>query len=445
MFATADPKQPFCVANQIEIFPRDEQVLFKLYQPVVGSMAISLYETLIQNFDPYEILSDAKGIYYLQEQMDCGLKQLFTALHRLEAVGLVQTYLTDSKVSQVLVFKLLRVPAAAEFFATPLLASYLKEKMGVTAFNHLSHYFSKQSRLRHKAIKNVRDVSASFFEVFHLPDEEAINPSEEVQKAARANQIHDVSRARINRRDSIDWQFLRQQFAMYQVDPGEVRKNQQQIRSLMQTYGLSEQEFVDEALPSLHGSNHLNLGRIANLLADNYKDDETRRQIKAKLQVGQEKAGPVLHASNQQKELLQQAAKQSPAEFLYHLKRKKGGFVSSSEKRVLNSLNGQYGLPPDLINILSYTCLTYDSVVSASLAYRIANDWLQHGITNSAQALQYLAERRQTGSRRHFARNSKRVEQGTDWTKKKAKGANEQEMKDLRQFFKNLDNPDKTK
>lgn len=445
MFATADPKQPFCVANQIEIFPRDEQVLLKLYQPVVGSTAISLYETLIQDFDPYEILSDAKGIYYLQEQMDCGLKQLFAALHRLEAVGLVQTYLTNNAVRQILVFKLLRVPSSAEFFATPLLASYLKEKMGVTAFNSLSRYFSKQNSLRHKTIKNVRDVSASFFEVFHLPDEEAINPSEEVRKAARANQVHDVSQARINRHDSIDWQFLRQQFAMYQVDPGEVKKNKQQIRSLMATYGLSEQEFVDEALPSLHGSHHLNLGRIANLLADNYKDDQTRQQIERKVKHGQENSAPIIHASNAQKKLLQQAVKRSPAEFLYHLKQQKGGFVSSSEKRVLNSLSGQYGLPEDLINILSYTCLSYDSVVSASLAYRIANDWLQHGVTNSAQALQYLAERRQTGNQRRFARNNKRVEQGTDWTKKKAKGANEQEMQDLRRFFKNLHNPDETK
>ena len=51
-------------------------------------------------------------------------------------------------------------------------------------------------------------------------------------------------------------------------------------------------------------------------------------------------------------------------------------------------------LPSDLINILIYACLTYDSMVSSNLAYRIANDWLQHGVASSTQAMQYLEKRK---------------------------------------------------
>ena len=101
MFETADPRQPFLVLNRVDLFPDDEKVMVKLYQPLVGAIAIALYQTLIQAFEPYSMLSDAEGIYTLQEQLDCSLKELFRSLHKLEGVGLVQTFLADNVVNQV--------------------------------------------------------------------------------------------------------------------------------------------------------------------------------------------------------------------------------------------------------------------------------------------------------------------------------------------------------
>ena len=84
------------------------------------------------------MISEAKGIYSLQEQLDCSLKQMFNSLHKLEAVGLVQTYLSDNVFNNILVFKLLKIPSSDNFFSTPLLASLLKEKVGVPTFHNLS-------------------------------------------------------------------------------------------------------------------------------------------------------------------------------------------------------------------------------------------------------------------------------------------------------------------
>lgn len=443
MFATADPKQPFCVANQIVIFPQDQEVLIKLYQPLIGSTAVALYQTLIQDFDPLEILAEAKGIYCLQEQLNCSLRKMFSALHRLEAVGLIQTFLADNVVRKVLVFKMLKVPSSADFFATPLLASLLKEKIGDSNFHQVSHFFAKKNRLKQKTIKNARDVSASFFDVFRLPDQEAISPSAEIQQAERDNRLAKVGAAKINQQTRIDWPFMKQQFALYQINADEVDRHRQEIANLMRTYGLNEQDFVDECLPALHGKNKLEMPQIANLIARNFRSNHTRRQVNQEIAHDQKKkVGPHLAAA--QNKLLRDATRLSPADFLYKIKEKKGGFVSSSEKRVLNNLSGQYGLPADLINILSYTCLSYDSMVSANLAYRIANDWLQHGVGTAAQALTYIAQRRRSKGPAHY-RAQKRVEEGTDWSKKKAKEGNHQELADLQNFFKHLDNPNQAK
>lgn len=441
MFETADPKQPFFVLNQVELFPKDDEVLIKLYQPLVGANAIALYQTLIQDFDPYSILTDAKGLYYLQEQLDCSLKKLFNSLHKLEATGLVKTYLVNNVVNEVLAFKLLNVPSAAEYFGTPLLASLLKEKVGVTSFHELSHHFAKKAQSKQKQIKNARDISASFLDVFRLPGDEAISPSEDVLQAGQDNRDIAVGKAEVNNRDTVDWQFLADQFAFYHIPQSEIDKNKERIRGVMQTYGLSEKEFVDEILPSLHGSRKLNLSVIENMIADNYKSSTTRKE----LQRNRERQPQVSISFTADKQKLLDAAEQdSPAEFLYKLKSEKGGFASPGEKRTLNVLRTQYGLPADLINILVYTCLTYDTMVSTRLAYRIANDWMQHGIATAAQALQYVAQRRQkytekSNNKRVFKQN-KRVEKGTNWKEKKAKIKPNVDSDELKNFFKNMEN-----
>lgn len=442
MFETADPKHLYYVANRVRIFPEDEKVLIKLYQPLVGAVAVALYQTLIQNYDPYGIISDSKGIYSLQEQLDCSLKQLFNSLHKLEAVGLVQTFLSDNVFNNVLVFKLLQVPAADKFFATPLLASLLKEKVGVPTFHDLSHAFAQEAKLKEKPIKNAKDVSANFFDVFRLPGDEAITPSSDVVQAAQENKVHEVETAKVNDHDSIDWDFIKQEYSRYQIPASEIDLNKEQIRGLIQTYGLSEKEFVDESLPCLHGSYSLNMRDISNTLAENYKRTNTRENVQVQLNEGRKKAlAAIKDMDDNDKKLLKAANESSPAEFLYKLKTQKGGITSANEKQIINNLHTQYGLPEDLINILTYTCLTYDTVVSSNLAYKIANDWLQHGVATAVQALQYVKKRRNSfGKKRPVRTYQKRVEKGTDWSKKKADRDAGISTEQLKNLFKDLNN-----
>lgn len=442
MFETADPKHLYYVANRVRLFPEDEKVLIKLYQPLVGAVAVALYQTLIQNYDPYGIISDSKGIYSLQEQLDCSLKQLFNSLHKLEAVGLVQTFLSDNVFNNVLVFKLLQVPAADKFFATPLLASLLKEKVGVPTFHDLSHAFAQDAKLKEKPIKNAKDVSANFFDVFRLPGDEAITPSSDVVQAAQENKVHEVEIAKVNDHDSIDWDFIKQEYSRYQIPASEIDLNKEQIRGLIQTYGLSEKEFVDESLPCLHGSYSLNMRDISNTLAENYKRTNTRENVQSQLNEGRKKAlAAIKDMDDNDKKLLKAANESSPAEFLYKLKTQKGGITSANEKQIINNLHTQYGLPEDLINILTYTCLTYDTVVSSNLAYKIANDWLQHGVATAVQALQYVKKRRNSfGKKRPVRTYQKRVEKGTDWSKKKADRDAGISTEQLKNLFKDLNN-----
>ena len=116
MFETDNPKQPFFIANHIDLYPADIRILVKLYQPLIGSLALSMYLSLNEDYNSGAMLSDSTGLYALQEQLDCNLKSLFIALHKLEGTGLIQTRMIENEImGQVLVFQLAKVPSSSQF------------------------------------------------------------------------------------------------------------------------------------------------------------------------------------------------------------------------------------------------------------------------------------------------------------------------------------------
>ncbi|BDR60745.1 DnaD domain protein [Lactobacillus xylocopicola] len=444
MSKTPNPKQPFFITNRVEVSAPELRTLVKLYQPLVGSQALALYLSLNEDYRSDAILSDSQAIYQLFEQLDCDGKSLFAALHKLEAVGLVQTRLANNEImGEVLLFQLTSVPSSSEFFATALLASLLKEKVGVTAFQKLSRDFARESKRNENQVngmQNAQDISASFMEVFRLPAAEAIDPSLEVKQAARENQPQKDARARINEDDHIDWDFMKQQFEIYQIAGPEIDRNREAIRGVMRTYGLSEQEFVDEALPCLHGDYQLNMTLVKQTIAASVHADRTRQQMKAATPTTANRASSGAGLEPQAQKVLQLAQTKSPAQFLYKLKTAKNDYVDASEYKVIDSLYNEKGIPAELLNILTYACLKSGSNISYRLANKILHDWLQHGVKDGRQALEYLAQREQNkGQYQRLYAPQKRVEKGTDWSKHQAKERTDVSADDLKNFFKNLE------
>lgn len=76
------------------------------------------------------------------------------------------------------------------------------------------------------------------------------------------------------------------------------------------------------------------------------------------------------------------------------------------------------GLTPPLINLIVHTCFEYDAVLTNNLADRIANDWLQKGITTPTEAIAYLKERKNKRNQKQYYRTPKKtVHKLTDWSK----------------------------
>jgi replication initiation and membrane attachment protein len=414
LFYSDDPKQPFYVINQLDVTSKQMQVLTKLYQPLVGNQAVALYLTLANEYSSLPLASDYRTLLQLETELDCGLKPIFTALHKLEAVGLCKNYLDQNVVlGQVLKLQLLPVLAAEDFFDEFLLRSLLLEKVGVVAFKRLRKQFAAQLL----TVQDAKDVSASFFDVFSLTPEQLANAPLEKQPAGRNSSV-------LNSQSDfqIDWPYLQERLQAYHISADEINAHRQQIATIMAFYRYSVDDFVQVVLPTLvPGKDELDMKLIeqsANQAGPAKQANHLRRQLTS---ASRQSAEAVVRQLDQADDRLLQEVNQLPAPaFLEKIKQSKGGYVTAQERRVIFNLQNRSGLTPAMTNLVVKTCLDYDAILTQNRADRIANDWLQHGITTTAAAIVYTKKFKNKQQRHYQRRSNKRVEQGTDWQAKQA-------------------------
>lgn len=268
-----------------------------------------------------------------------------------------------------------------------------------------------------------------------------------MKKAASENTGQKIVPAQVNDHSNIDWEFLKQQFEMYQIPPEQVTLHQREIASLMTTYNLNEKEFSDKAMYAMREAPtqyELNMQLIEEKIAE---ESQNVRFLANKENPKEEKLD-LSGLSHNEQEIVKNATDLSPYDFLHKVKKQYGGQVYSSESYTINVINRKYHLPVSVLNMVVYTCLTYNSVVSYNLAKRIAEDWTENQVGDAVTALKRINARKQdnhkeplikTQETKKTSYGKKRVEEGTDWSKKKAKVNKSVSAEELRNFFKNFE------
>ncbi|MBP2058792.1 replication initiation and membrane attachment protein [Lactobacillus colini] len=459
MFASTDPREPFYVANKVELDDEKERVLTRLYQPLVGILGVGLYITLMSEFDSVPLAGDYKTLYQLQDQTDSSLKDIFDAIHKLEATGLVKTYVGNNPIlGEVIIFEILPIPAAQEFFKTFLLSSLLLEKVGSYAYQRLVDDFTPR---KFRGLENAQEVTSGFFDVFHLNKEKAIEPEQEVKAASQ--KVGDSPKKGINIGHNvaeIDWQFLIDSFELYHIDKKEITLHKNEISQIINFYDLSELEFVNVTLPTLSSaSNKLDIRAIQLAANENYGSRTNSKIISNQIkQANEDKvknnvAEPNL--SEKEKELEKNMATLKPVDFLQDLKKAKRQFATSAERVAAFKIENNYGISMELANAVIYGCLQSNLSLYLRSAERIINDWASHEITTAAEAIVYMRKRKQAKQerqersytpKRYYQPKPPRPVQGVDWdnyhpeSEKEGPVLSKEEMNEIfRKYGKNND------
>ena len=76
----------------------DRKILTRLYQPIIGYTAVSLYNTLIDDLDKLELMSEELTHHHLMSTMQLKLEDIIIAREKLEGIGLIKTYVKKGNI-----------------------------------------------------------------------------------------------------------------------------------------------------------------------------------------------------------------------------------------------------------------------------------------------------------------------------------------------------------
>ena len=155
------PADTYIVVNKTVIKEEDKKEITMLYQPIIGHTAVSLYLTLLDDLKKSEIMSDELTHHHLVSTMQLKLQDIVIAREKLEAVGLLKSYVKEENVNNY-VYVIYSPLAPSDFLNHPILSVVLYNNLGKKEYDKIVNYY-KVPRLN---LKDYTDITASFNTVF---------------------------------------------------------------------------------------------------------------------------------------------------------------------------------------------------------------------------------------------------------------------------------------
>ena len=155
------PADTYIVVNKTILSLEDRKKITMLYQPIIGHTAVSLYFSLIDDLEKREFMSGELTHHHLETNMQLKLTDIIIAREKLEAVGLLKTYVKESNVNNY-VYLLYSPLSVSDFFSHPILSVVLYNNLGKKEYDKLINYF----KIPKINLKDYKDITASFSEVF---------------------------------------------------------------------------------------------------------------------------------------------------------------------------------------------------------------------------------------------------------------------------------------
>ena len=155
------PADTYTVINKTILDDKDHKIISMLYQPIIGYSAVSLYETLVMDLEKSELISDELTHHHLISTMQLSLDEIVIAREKLEAVGLLKTYLKKENINNY-VYLLYSPLKPNEIFNHPVLNIVLYNNLGKKEYDKLLNYF----KIPKVSLKDFEDITKSFDDVF---------------------------------------------------------------------------------------------------------------------------------------------------------------------------------------------------------------------------------------------------------------------------------------
>ena len=134
------PADRYIVVNKSILTDNDRKVIMSLYEPLIGSLGVSLYFTLWNDLNINNIMSKDLIHHHLMVNLKSDISKIKLARESLEAFGLLKCYVKEGSVNDYL-YELYSPLTPSEFFNHPILNIVLYNNVGEKEYNELKELY----------------------------------------------------------------------------------------------------------------------------------------------------------------------------------------------------------------------------------------------------------------------------------------------------------------
>lgn len=417
----------------------DEKVLTFLYQPLIGPTCVSLYLTLRNQVEDNRLSSTTISHYYIMNILDMNLPEIYAARQKLEAIGLMDTYVKKEEGSRQFIYELKPPLSPRQFFSDGLLNIYLYQKIGRDYYQHLKRFFSDQSI----PLVGFENVTKEFQQVFASSSSYPFYNQEELQD-------NDLKLPNNNENDPIS--VMPEHFDLdlllaglhEAIVPKEAvtRDVKDVILKLAFLYSIDPIQMKNIVMGAVNEQNKIDIESLRKGARDWYTIEHYSSLPKLIDRV----QSPVLHSNinipnTKEERLVRYLETVSPRQLLVDLS--EGSEPASGDLKLVEDIMINQKLPPGVINVLiQYCLLRTDMKLSKAFVEKIASHWARKKVKTVQEAMnlakeenrKYLEWQQSKKEKKPTARKPIRSEKVPEWLENRDKPKDKEQQEDITDF-----------
>lgn len=415
------PADMYEVVNKSLLTSADKLVLSMLYMPIVGSTAITLYNTLYDELKANNYISNELTHHHLVTNLGENIEDIKKARIKLEGIGLIRTYILEGSVNSY-IYELLSPLTVNEFFNNPIFSTVLLTNVGVSEYNRLKSYF----RVPKLNTKDYTEITSPFDVTFKSVNINDFTSSDDIIKKEKGI---------LKYSNEYDFDALISSIPKGLMNTKALTKGVKElIINLSFLYRLSPLEMADLIKVSLNekGLVDKELLRKNTLKFYEYNTDNRRRTLIYK----SDKVSVINKENSRLNRIINVFETTKPLDFLKD--KYKGVKPTSKDMQILEMLIIDLEFSPSVCNVLiDFILKTQNNRLVKSYVEVVAGEWKRANLTTAKEAMMYAEStyKKLKENKSSKAKIIKKEEKVPEWFNKdnKKEAINDQELEG---FFK---------
>lgn len=416
------PADTYIVINKTVLSEQDRRILIMLYQPIIGCEAISLYFSLWSNLERSEIISEECNHHQLMTSMRKKLSDIIEARERLEAIGLLKTFVKKGDINNY-VYQLYSPCSANEFINNPILNTALYNNVGKIEYEKIISYF----KIPRTNLTNYEEITSEFSEIFEVSYNTALDYENNHIRRRNSNPL------KINSKIDID-----NIFSLIPDDLFNIRSLTKDVKDLIYKlsfiYNLNEDNLNELIRNSISDKKTIDKEKLKTNCRNFYQFENNGKLPNLIFRSQPEYLRKPVGDNSNRAKIIYTFETTTPYDFLYS--KYHGAEPTKSDLKILEYLAVELNMKPGVINVLiDYVLRINDNKLTKSFIDTIAGQWTRKKIETVEEAMQ-IAEKEYKKRKTVVTANKtvkKEVKNKPEWFDKEitSKDASEAEISEI--------------